>query len=152
MKVFSKIWVKVMPGKNRLVLPVPTGRVKGQNTSILLRDASVAVPRATDTVPDGRRAWSDNCNELSRIVQGGGNVKVLTKEKSQVLADRNGWSIEYARGYVDGETCRQRARKPSKYQMIGIDDYSLGFRAGYYERGDEAARSTKKRVSQLSVD
>jgi hypothetical protein len=61
-------------------------------------------------------------------------VKVLSKEKCQVLAERNGWSLERAKGYVDGEICRLRSKKPSKYALIGIDEYSLGFRAGYFER------------------
>ena len=69
----------------------------------------------------------------------GGNVKVLSKEKCQVLAERNGWSLERAKGYVDGETCRLRSKKPSKYALIGIDEYSLGFRAGFYERRNGAS-------------
>jgi len=78
--------------------------------------------------------WSENCEGFSRTALDGGNVKVLSKEKCQVLAERNGWSLERARGYVDGETSRQRAKKPSPYAVVGIDEYSLGFRAAYYER------------------
>lgn len=58
----------------------------------------------------------------------------LTKEKTKVLAERNGWSLAQAEGYVDGEASRRRGLTPSKHAQIGIDDYSLGFRAGYYER------------------
>ena len=29
---------------------------------------------------------------------------------------------------------RRRGAAPSTYARVGIDDYSLGFRAGYYER------------------
>ena len=61
-------------------------------------------------------------------------MKVLSKEKSKVLAERNGWPLAKAEGYVDGEISRRRRTKPSMYVQIGIDDYSLGFRAGYYER------------------
>ena len=61
-------------------------------------------------------------------------MKVLCKEKSKVLADRNGWSLAHAEGYIDGETFRRRGTTPSKYAQIGIDEYCLGFRAGYYER------------------
>jgi hypothetical protein len=46
----------------------------------------------------------------------------------------NGWSLDYAKGYVDGETFRLRGKKPSNYVLIGIDEYCLDFRAGYYER------------------
>jgi hypothetical protein len=59
---------------------------------------------------------------------------VLSKEKFKVLAEANGWSLDYAKGYVDGETFRLRGKSPSKYVQIGIDEYCLGFRAGYYER------------------
>ena len=63
-------------------------------------------------------------------------MKFLPKEKFRVLAERNGWSLEHAKGYVDGETFRLRGRRPSKYALVGIDEYCLGFRAGYYERRD----------------
>ena len=61
-------------------------------------------------------------------------MKVLCKEKSKVLAERNGWSLAHAEGYIDGETFRRRGMTPSTYAQIGIDEYCLGFRAGYYER------------------
>ncbi|HKQ25360.1 MAG TPA: hypothetical protein VJT81_13040 [Burkholderiales bacterium] len=61
-------------------------------------------------------------------------MKVLSKEKSRVLAMRNGWSLARAEGYIDGETFRRRGKTPSMYAQIGIDDYCLGFRASYYER------------------
>jgi len=64
----------------------------------------------------------------------GNNMKVLSKEKFKVLAEINGWSHDHAKGYVDGEICRRRGTTPSKYAQIGIDEYCLGFRAGYYER------------------
>jgi hypothetical protein len=60
-------------------------------------------------------------------------MKVLSKV--QVLAERNGWSMARAQGFVDGELSRRRGVPPSTYARVGIDEYSLGFRAGYYERG-----------------
>jgi hypothetical protein len=63
----------------------------------------------------------------------GGKMKVLSKV--QVLAERYGWSIARAQGFVDGEMSRRRGAAPSIYARVGIDDYSQGFRAGYYERG-----------------
>jgi hypothetical protein len=62
------------------------------------------------------------------------NVKSSPKEKFRVLAEANGWSLEHARGYVDGEAYRLRGVRPSQYALVGIDEYCLGFRAGYYER------------------
>jgi hypothetical protein len=61
-------------------------------------------------------------------------MKVLSEEKIKVLAERNGWSPAYAEGYIDGESFRRRGTTPSMYARIGIDEYSLGFRAGYFER------------------
>jgi hypothetical protein len=68
-------------------------------------------------------------------------VKVVSKEKFKVLAETHGWSHDHARGYVDGEAFRRQGRKPSKYLLVGIDEYCLGFRAGYYERRDVASSS-----------
>jgi hypothetical protein len=68
----------------------------------------------------------------------GENVKVLSKEKFRVLAEVYGWSLEYARGYVDGEAFRVRGGKPTGYLLIGLDEHCIGFRAGYYERHSEA--------------
>jgi len=61
-------------------------------------------------------------------------MRVLSREKSKVLADKYGWSLERAQGFVDGEIARRRGTKPSTYVRIGIDDYCLGFRASYYDR------------------
>ena len=56
------------------------------------------------------------------------------KEKSQMLAEHYGWSLTSAKGYVDGETFRRRRREPPAHALVGIDDYSEGFRAGYFHR------------------
>lgn len=71
-------------------------------------------------------------------------MKVLSEEKIKVLAERHGWSPAYAKGYLDGETFRRRGSTPSNYAQVGIDEYPLGFRAGYYERsGPGSARSAR---------
>jgi hypothetical protein len=72
-------------------------------------------------------------------------MKVLSTEKSKMLAIQNGWSLEHAQGYVDGETFRRLGKTPPRYAVIGIDAYSLGFRAGYFERQNEEAVSAGKR-------
>ena len=59
---------------------------------------------------------------------------VAFREKSVVLAEQNGWPIITAKGYVDGEVFRKRRKDPPLHAMVGIDDYSEGFRAGYYDR------------------
>jgi len=59
-------------------------------------------------------------------------MRFLSKEKSKVLAEQNGWTLARAEGYVDGERSRRRGTVPSRYILIGIDDYCLGFRAAYF--------------------
>ena len=59
---------------------------------------------------------------------------VAFREKSVVLAEQNGWPIISAKGYVDGELFRKRRKDPPLHAMVGIDDYSEGFRAGYFGR------------------
>jgi hypothetical protein len=70
----------------------------------------------------------------------GGEMKVLSKERSKVLAHQMGWSLERAEGYVEGERYRRRGLEPSSYFRVGIDDFCKGFRAGYYERAETPIR------------
>lgn len=64
---------------------------------------------------------------------------MLTKEKHRVLAERNNWSLEFSEGFADGEVHRQRGKSPSPYVLVGIDQYCLGFRTGYFERRSSTA-------------
>ena len=61
-------------------------------------------------------------------------MKVLASEKIKWLAASKRWSLAQSEGFIEGDACRRRGSMPSKYAQIGIDEYSLGFRAGYYER------------------
>lgn len=153
MKLFPKKRFWATLDSNRLTFDATRDRVDDRGVAVLLRNAAVTAPQQrADTVVEGMAGtWPDNCNDPSRMAQYRGNVKVLTKEKCQVLADRNGWSIERAKGFVDGESCRARGKKPSKYVMIGIDEYSLGFRAGYYERRNGVPRATEVRQASDAV-
>ena len=80
----------------------------------------------------------------------GGTMKVLSKVN--VLAERNGWSIARTQGFVDGELARRRGAPPSTYARVGIDDYCLGFRAGYYERGEPRERDKKVMPVSAAAD
>jgi hypothetical protein len=71
-------------------------------------------------------------------------MKVLSKV--DVLAQGNSWSIARAQGFVDGEMARRRGAAPSIYARVGIDDYCIGFRAGYYVR---ATSQVKEAVTPL---
>ena len=51
-------------------------------------------------------------------------------------------SPEYDTGVEDGAECRRRANKPSIFMLVAFaDDYSSGFRAGYF-RGDRISLQT----------
>ncbi|HKA45018.1 MAG TPA: hypothetical protein VKF40_23750 [Burkholderiales bacterium] len=71
-------------------------------------------------------------------------MKILSAEKSKLLAEQNGWSLEFAQGFVDGETSRRLGKAPALLALVGIDERSMGFRAGYFERVNlEPARTAK---------
>ena len=45
------------------------------------------------------------------------------------------WGSSYEAGVADGEKCRRRKGKPSIFLLVALnDDYSAGFRAGFYQR------------------
>ena len=74
-------------------------------------------------------------------------MKILSAEKSKLLAEQNGWSLEFAQGFVDGETSRRLGKAPALLALVGIDERSMGFRAGYFERQDrEPARAAKSEM------
>jgi hypothetical protein len=77
-------------------------------------------------------------------------MKVLSKV--QVLAERNGWSIARAQGFLDGEMSRRRGAVPSTYARVGIDDYCLGFRAGYFERRNTQPKSAPTALARPLKD
>jgi len=49
-------------------------------------------------------------------------------------AEQYGWPLLSAKGYVDGETFRKWRKEPPLYPLVGIDDYSEGFRPVYFHR------------------
>jgi hypothetical protein len=56
------------------------------------------------------------------------------EQKSHMVPQEYGPPLPAAKGYVDGETFRKRRKEPPLHALVGIDDYSEGFRAGYYQR------------------
>jgi hypothetical protein len=73
---------------------------------------------------------------------------VAFREKSVVLAEQNGWPIISAKGYVDGEVFRKRRKDPPLHAMVGIDGYSEGFRAGYFDRPLSAHEFADNRLQE----
>lgn len=55
-----------------------------------------------------------------------------TNEKRDGLARGMGWSLERAQGFLDGEASQRRGQAMSADHRVGMDDYSKGFRTGYY--------------------
>jgi hypothetical protein len=75
-------------------------------------------------------------------------LKKLPAEKSTLEAENCVLSIARARGYSDGAGCRARGDMPSTYARVGIDDYCVGFRAGYFVReGPDLTRSAQLDVT-----
>ncbi len=69
-------------------------------------------------------------------------MQILAEEKSRLLAEKNAWSLAYAGGFVEGEAFRRGGKSLSVYTLVGIDEYALGFRAGYFERQTPAFART----------
>jgi len=80
--------------------------------------------------------WAVRTNFLE-----GAGVRVISitgKVKAMALAERYGWPLDGAEGYVEGEQFRTGPRAPSNplppHLLVGSDEYAKGFRAGYYGR------------------
>jgi len=76
-------------------------------------------------------------------------MKRLSEEKLKNLTERYGWSIARAQGYVAGETSRRNGTVPTTYVLVGINDYCVGFRAGFFER--TSPRSTPSEVDHTQL-
>jgi hypothetical protein len=62
----------------------------------------------------------------------GENFNVLSGEIGDVLIKEMGWTRERAEGYLEGQQYRRQRLAPTEYHKVGIDEYALGFRAGYF--------------------
>jgi hypothetical protein len=78
----------------------------------------------------------------------GGSMKILSEQKSRALAEKNGWSLEFAEGFLKGEYSSRCGARLSAYGTVGLDDYCLGFRAGYFERQNRAATRVETTAAQ----
>jgi len=63
-----------------------------------------------------------------------GTAAELERLKNLVSANE-GASAAYANGVADGHCARASGLSVTIYLQVGIDDYSKGFRAGYFDRG-----------------
>jgi hypothetical protein len=68
-------------------------------------------------------------------------MKIVSREKFKMVAEVKGWSTARAQGYVDGEVSRKHGRSPSRFALVGMDEYCLGFRAGFFDREHAGSES-----------
>jgi hypothetical protein len=61
-------------------------------------------------------------------------MKVVSFDRAAQLAEQNGWSLLFAQGHIDGEASHRLSKALAVRARVGIDQYSLGFRAGYFGR------------------
>ena len=78
------------------------------------------------------------------------DAESLIKEKARMSTEEHAWPPGYADGYVEGRSRRGRGEPPGAYLMVGIDEYALGFRAGYFQRKGAAITQTRASGSPLS--
>jgi hypothetical protein len=58
-------------------------------------------------------------------------MRAPLKEEFRNLAEKNGWSEAFAEGYLDGRAARTRGAQSATYPLGDLDEYRLGFLAGY---------------------
>ena len=59
----------------------------------------------------------------------------IAKQIWVALARRNGWTPDFAEAYVAGVVFRIRKKTPPLLAYVATDTYSMGFRAGFRDRG-----------------
>lgn len=62
------------------------------------------------------------------------DMKLFLGQKSREVTDPEGWSPDFAVGILEGESSRRGGTKPSSFHIVGLNEYCLGFRAGYFQR------------------
>ena len=79
-------------------------------------------------------------------------MKLLAEERFKRLAEKNGWTMARAQGFMEGSAARARGGKPSAYAGVGTDDYCTGYREGYFGRpGSSLPSSAPVRGEEPSV-
>jgi hypothetical protein len=61
-----------------------------------------------------------------------GCMSELTSSKVNDLAEEMGWTVDRAQGYVDGGVSQQCGEELPSSHRHAMDEYSKGFRTGYY--------------------
>ena len=61
-------------------------------------------------------------------------MPVFSEDKPGLPSPPRDWTFERTRGFIQGAQHRRLGTLPSSYPIIGMDDYCVGFREGYFER------------------
>ena len=65
----------------------------------------------------------------------------LTKEKTDKIAQELGWTPRRTQGYVEGRFCQRNGHYMPECYKIGMDEFSKGFRTGYYKQDDPLSKT-----------
>ena len=68
----------------------------------------------------------------------------LLTVKREEIAQKMGWTLLRAEGYVDGETTQQSGQELPAIRKDGMDEYSQGFRTGYYTQACALSESNDR--------
>jgi len=55
----------------------------------------------------------------------------LMKNEAVQLAEKTGWTFDFAAGFLAGESARARRRIPAPELLHGSDEYALGVQIGF---------------------
>ena len=75
-------------------------------------------------------------------------AELLSEKICRGVAEDNGWSLDYAEGYVWGQSVCLQGKTIQNHALVGIDDWALGFRAGYF--GQLGMPSSQVQVALIS--
>ncbi|MCZ7564628.1 MAG: hypothetical protein M5U08_13345 [Burkholderiales bacterium] len=56
----------------------------------------------------------------------------LMKDEAVNLAEKTGWTFDFAAGFLAGESAQARRRVPAPELLGGTDDYALGVQIGFH--------------------
>ena len=71
----------------------------------------------------------------------------LAKEKRDKIAQEMGWTPLRTQGYVDGRFYQRIGYEMAQCHKINMDEYSKGFRTGYYKQEDPLTEANIQRIS-----
>ncbi len=71
----------------------------------------------------------------------------LSKERGKKIAQEMYWTHRRAQGYEDGEFYKQCGQDMPECYKFGMDEYSKGFRTGFYKQNDADSVSNIKNKS-----